>query len=115
MDIGILIGTDFNPDGFERIGPKTALKAVKQYGRLEEIPQIQEKLDQIDYRQIRDIFLNPKVANVSELKFGDVDYQGITTYLTKDRNFSIERVEASLNRLKKSLEKKSHNLEQWFT
>ncbi len=114
VDIGILIGTDFNPDGFERIGPKTALKAVKQYGRLEEIPQIQEKLDQIDYRQIRNIFLNPKVANVSELKFGDVDYQGITTYLTKDRNFSIERVEASLNRLKKSLEKKSHNLEQWF-
>lgn len=114
VDIGILIGTDFNPDGFERIGPKTALKAVKQYGRLEEIPQIQEKLDQIDYRQIRDIFLNPKVANVSELKFGDVDYQGITTYLTKGRNFSIERVETSLNRLKKSLEKKSHNLEQWF-
>ena len=24
VDIGILIGTDFNPDGFERVGPKTA-------------------------------------------------------------------------------------------
>jgi flap endonuclease-1 len=114
VDVGILIGTDFNPDGFERIGPKTALKAIKQHGRLEEIPQIQEKLDQIDYKQIRDIFLNPKVANISDLKFGNVDYQGMTNYLTKERSFSLERVETSLNRLKKSIEKKSHNLEQWF-
>lgn len=115
VDVGILIGTDFNPDGFERVGPKTALKAIKQHGKLEEIPQIQEKLDQIDYKQIRDIFLNPKVATVSELKFGNVDYQGITDYLTRERNFSIDRVGTSLNRLKKSAEKKSHNLEQWFT
>jgi flap endonuclease-1 len=114
VDIGILIGTDFNPDGFERVGPKTALKVIKQHGRLEEIPQIQEKLDQTDYKQIREIFLNPKVANVPDLKFGNVDYQGMTNYLTNERNFSIERVGASLNRLKKSLEKKSHNLEQWF-
>ncbi len=114
VDIGILIGTDFNPDGFERIGPKTALKLVKQHGKLEEIPQIQEKLEQVEYKQIREIFLNPKVAHVSELKFGDVDYVGITNYLTKERNFSSERVEASLNRLKKAIEKKSHTLEQWF-
>ncbi|MGI0087459.1 MAG: flap endonuclease-1 [Nitrosotalea sp.] len=114
VDIGILIGTDFNPDGFERIGPKTALKAIKQYGRLEEIPQIQEKLDKTYYKQIRDIFLNPKVASISDLKFGNVDYAGMTNYLTNERNFSIERVGASLNRLKKSIEKKSHNLEQWF-
>ena len=114
VDVGILIGTDFNPDGFERIGPKTALKLVKQHGKLEEIPQIQEKLDLVEYKQIREIFLNPKVAEVSELKFGSVDYQGITNYLTKERNFSSERVETSLNRLKKAIEKKSYTLEQWF-
>lgn len=114
VDIGILIGTDFNPDGFERIGPKTALKMIKQYGKLEDIPQIQDKLVEIEYKQIREIFLKPKVAGVSELKFRDTDYQGMTNYLTKERNFSLERVETSLNRLKKSLEKKSHTLEQWF-
>ncbi|MDE1862495.1 MAG: flap endonuclease-1 [Thaumarchaeota archaeon] len=114
VDIGILIGTDFNPDGFERIGPKTALKAIKQHGRLEEIPQIRDKLESVDYKQIREIFLNPKVAQVAELKFGDVDYAGIISYLTKERSFSIERVETSLNRLKKAMEKKSHTLEQWF-
>jgi len=114
VDIGILIGTDFNPDGFERIGPKTALKMVKEHGNLENVPQIQDKLNEIDYIQIRDIFLKPKVAEVSEIKFGTVDYVGITNYLTKERSFSLDRVDTSLNRLKKSYEKKSHNLDQWF-
>lgn len=115
VDIGILVGTDFNPDGFERIGPKTALKAIKQHGKLEDIPQIQDNLAETDYKQIREIFLKPKIADVLELKFGNIDHQGITNYLTKERNFSLERVEASLNRLRKSLEKKSHTLEQWMS
>jgi flap endonuclease-1 len=83
VDIGILIGTDFNPDGFERIGPKTALKTIKQHGKLEDIPQIQDKLDETDYKQIREIFLKPKIADVLELKFGNIDYPGITNYLIK--------------------------------
>jgi flap endonuclease-1 len=115
VDIGIFIGTDFNPEGFERIGHKTEIKAIKQYQKLEDIPQIQEKLEQVEIKQIREIFFNRNVTEVSELKFGSVDYQGITNYLTKERNFSQERVETSLNRLKKSFEKKSHNLEQWMS
>lgn len=114
VDIGILIGTDFNPDGFERIGPKTALKLIREHGRLEDVQQIQDSLGKIDYKQIREIFLHPKVAEVGDITFGSVDYQGVTNYLTKERSFSQERVETSLNRLKKSLERKSHNLEQWF-
>ena len=115
VDIGILIGSDFNPDGFERIGPKTALKAIKEYSKLENIPQIQDKLDEIDYNQIRKIFLEPKVATVSEIKFGKIDFQAITKYLTSERNFSLDRVETSLNRLKKAFEKRSHSLEQWMS
>jgi len=114
VDIGILIGTDYNPDGFERIGPKTALKIVKEHGRLEEIPQIQEKLAELDYKKLRQMFLHPQIADVKEINFGNIDYQGVISYLTQDRNFSQDRVETSLNRLKKSFEKKSHTLEQWF-
>jgi len=114
VDIGILIGTDFNPNGFDRIGPKTALKMIKQHLRLEDIPQIQEQLQEIDYEQIRKIFLNPVVADVDEIVFGNVDYEGMTNYLVKERSFSEDRVQSSLNRLKKALEKKSHNLDQWF-
>ncbi|MFB5609825.1 MAG: flap endonuclease-1 [Nitrosarchaeum sp.] len=114
VDIGILIGTDFNPNGFDRIGPKTALKMIKQHSRLEDVPQIQEQLQTIDYEQIRKIFLNPVVADVDEIIFGDVDYEGMTNYLVKERSFSEDRIQSSLNRLKKALEKKSHNLDQWF-
>ncbi|HEY4680047.1 MAG TPA: flap endonuclease-1 [Nitrosarchaeum sp.] len=114
VDVGILIGTDFNPNGFDRIGPKTALKMIKQNSRLEDIPQIQEQLHEIDYEQIRKIFLEPIVADVDEIVFGNVDYEGMTNYLVKERSFSEERIQSSLNRLKKALEKKSHNLDQWF-
>ena len=114
IDLGILIGTDFNPDGFERVGPKTALKMIREHSKLEDIPQIQEQLEKIDYNQIRKIFLEPEVSKVSEINFKQVDYDGITKYLVEERNFSQDRVQTSLNRLKKAFEKKSHNLEQWM-
>ncbi|KAG2472351.1 MAG: Flap endonuclease 1 [Nitrosopumilales archaeon] len=114
VDLGILIGTDFNPDGFPRIGPKTALKMIKEYSKLEKIPQIQDKLYDIDYEQIRKIFLEPEVADVSEIKFGKINFEGLIKYLVDERSFSFDRVQTSLNRLKKSIEKKSQTLEQWF-
>lgn len=114
IDVGILIGTDFNPNGFERVGPKTALKMIKQYSKLEDIPQIQEQLEEIDYQEIRKIFLNPEVADVKEIVFENIDYEGMVNYLVKERSFSEDRVNSTLNRLKKALEKKSQNLDQWF-
>jgi flap endonuclease-1 len=114
VDVGILIGTDFNPDGFERVGPKTALKMIKQYSRLEDIPSIQDQLKDVDYKQIRKIFLEPNVANVNDIVFESVNYDAITQYLVRERNFSEDRVQSSLSRLKKAIEKKSHNLDQWF-
>ena len=114
IDVGILIGTDFNPNGFERIGPKTAMKLIKQHKRLEDIPQIQEQLGKIEYEKIRQIFLNPDVADVDEIIFNEVDYDGILNYLVKERSFSEDRIQSTLNRLKKALEKKSQNLDQWF-
>ncbi|MEW6588897.1 MAG: flap endonuclease-1 [Thermoproteota archaeon] len=114
VDIGILIGTDFNPDGFERIGPKTALKMIKEFGRLEDIPQIQDKLVEIDYNQIRKIFLEPKVVNVTEIKFGAPNNSEIIKYLADERSFSRERIESSLTRLQKATERRGQTLEQWF-
>ncbi|MFB5646044.1 MAG: flap endonuclease-1 [Nitrosopumilaceae archaeon] len=115
VDVGILIGTDFNPDGFTRIGPKTALKMIKEHSRLEKIPQIQEQLAEVEYEQIRKIFLEPEIAEVSEIKFDKIDYDGILKYLVDERSFSPDRVQSSLNRLKKSIEKKSQTLEKWFS
>ena len=114
IDVGILIGTDFNPDGFERVGPKTAIKMIKEHGKLEDVTQIQEQLETIDYNAIRKIFLEPEVARVDKIEFGEVKYDDIINYLSNERSFSRDRVNSSLNRLKKSLEKKSQTLEKWF-
>ena len=40
VDVGILIGTDYNPEGFSGIGTKTALKLIREYGKLENIEKI---------------------------------------------------------------------------
>ncbi len=85
-----------------------------EYGKLEEIPQIQEPLKQIDYNQIRNIFLQADVTEVDKIGFKDTDYSGVLDYLSNERDFSRERVQSSLNRLKRGLEKRSHTLEKWF-
>jgi len=87
---------------------------IREYRKLEDIPSIQEQLSKIDYKQIREIFLQSKAAKVDEIKFNQIDYSGIVNYLANERSFSKDRVDIGLNRLKKALEKKSQNLEQWF-
>lgn len=113
VDVGILIGTDFNPNGFRRIGPKTALKLIKKHSRLEDIPQIRDDLAGIPYQEIRDIFLEPNVADVDSIEFGKTDHSGMVQYLA-ERDFSEDRVEQSLHKMKKALERKSQTLEKWF-
>lgn len=113
VDMGILIGTDFNPNGFVKIGPKTALKLIKKHSRLEDIPQIQDTLESIPYDEIRRIFLEPEVANVDTIEFGQVDHEGIVQYLS-GRDFDDTRVEMSLSRMKKTIQRRGQTLDQWF-
>ena len=71
-------------------------------------------MQEIKFQQIRKIFLEPEVTEVDEIIFEKVDYEAITNYLVKERSFSEDRIQSTLNRLKKALEKKSQNLDQWF-
>ncbi|MBM3898109.1 MAG: flap endonuclease-1 [Thaumarchaeota archaeon] len=114
IDIAILLGTDFNPDGFEKVGPKTALKYIKTYGRLEKIPQLQEQLNQVNYDAIRAIFLRPEVSKISEIKWNRPNIEGIVNFLCGQKGFSEERVRSALQKLEKREESKSESLEKWF-
>ena len=115
IDIGILLGTDFNPDGFTKIGPKTALKYIKTYGKLEKVAPIQEELKKIDYNAIREIFLHPKVSQSADIKWGHSDPKGIVDFLCSEKDFSEDRVKNSLQKLEKREESKSESLEKWFS
>lgn len=114
IDVGILLGTDFNPDGFERIGPATALKYIKQYERLEDIPSIKVKLSTMDYQAVRDIFLNPKVTSFPSVNWSDVDADKIVDFLCGERDFSEERIRSALRKLEERNESQSQSLNRWF-
>jgi flap endonuclease-1 len=115
VDVGILIGTDFNPGGFPGIGPKTALRLIKENRRLEDVEKVRHLLQDVPYEEIRRIFLSPEHPNVSEIVFGSVNREKVLDYLCVEKSFSTDRVSGQLDKLHKSLENKSQSLEQWFS
>jgi flap endonuclease-1 len=116
IDLGILIGTDFNINGFNGIGPKTALKLIQKYKRLEDIDKIKDELLDTPYNEIREIFLNPSVTNLEniDIQFKDLDKERIRGFLCDEKNFSVERVTNSIEKLNKTMFKKSQALDKWF-
>jgi flap endonuclease-1 len=115
VDVGILVGTDFNPGGFPGIGPKTALKLIKENGRLEKVDKIKNLLPEVPYEEIRKIFLSPEVPNVDEIVFSEVKREKVLDFLCVEKSFSADRVSGQLDKLQKSTENRSQSLEQWFS
>lgn len=114
IDVGILIGTDFNPGGIRGIGPKTALKLIQKYSKLEEIKSIEKELAQIPYGEIRDLFLQSEISTLPDLEFTAVNYDKVVGFLCDRMNFSLDRVNGSLEKLKASIDSRNQSLEQWF-
>ncbi len=114
VDVGILIGTDFNPGGFPGIGPKTALKLIKESGKLENIGKIKDMLHHVPYQEIRNIFLNPEVPNVNNIELGEINRDKVLDFLCVEKSFSADRVSSTLDKLQKSIANRSQSLEHWF-
>ena len=97
IDLALLVGTDFN-DGIKGIGPKKALKLVKDFGSIESMPgEVRQALGE-DVEQIRQIFNSPAVTDSYTVEFTPPDRDGIVSFLCAEREFSRERVEAALDR-----------------
>jgi len=117
IDLGILIGTDFNPDGFKGIGPKTALKLVHEHGSIEEIARENHDFQQPpELERIRQIFLNPDVTSKYSLHWREPDTESLVRFLCGDRDFNEERVRTAVERSKVALAKASgkQTLESFF-
>ncbi|MHA2315509.1 MAG: flap endonuclease-1 [Candidatus Hermodarchaeia archaeon] len=111
VDMAILIGTDFN-QGLKGIGPKTALKLIKQYNKLENLPaDIYSKLPDI-YPEIRRIYLKPKVTNDYNIQRGEINGTGLYEFLCNNRDFSRKRVETVVKRMEQMQMQRS--LDNWF-
>ena len=114
VDIAILIGTDYNPNGFTRIGPTTAIKNIKKYKRIEEIPKIERELELIDVDQVRNMFLNPDVSKPEIIENKELKKEELISYLCDENDFSEERISNTIKKLDKVEEQQSETLDKWF-
>jgi len=115
VDVGILIGTDFNPDGVKGIGPKTAVKLIREHGGLEELVQRKPDISlSSDFHRIRKIFLDPSVTPDYSLKWSKPDEEKIVAFLCGERDFSEERVRKAISRTTVGTPKAKTTLESYF-
>lgn len=117
IDLGILIGTDFNPDGFKGIGPKTALKLLRENSTIESIAQ--KDLDfqpPPNLNRIRQIFIQPEVTSDYNLHWREPQTEELVRFLCGERDFNEERVRTAVERAKSAMSKESgkQTLESFF-
>ncbi len=111
--LGALVGTDFN-SGIEKVGPKTALKLVKENTTPEKLEAcIKEKYNtqfDVPLEEILKIFETPEVKNITQdefdmlLKKAKPDKEKLLKFMCDEHEFSSERIE---NGVKKLLDSKS--------
>lgn len=119
--LGILVGTDYNPKGIPGIGQKKALQIVKRFKQpvmiFDSIKEQMENLpeeDKFDWREIFELFHKPNVSH-SIFIFGKVNEKKIREILVNEHDFSDDRVQKQMERLREILEKnKQSGLDKWF-
>lgn len=117
VDVGILVGTDFNPDGIKGLGPKTALKLIKEHGTLENaLPHIKNAEFPHPPQSIREIFLHPKIRDDYKLEWTELDAEGIVNFLVRQKDFSEDRVRKAIEKMQQGAKKLKGKttLEKWF-
>ena len=112
VDMGLLIGTDFN-DGVKGIGPKKALALIKKHGSLERaLEELGVEIESKD--EVREIFMKPDVLPQTELRFRDPDPDGVRRMLCDEHDFSPDRINAGLEKFGSARsEQKQRSLDSW--
>ena len=112
VEIGIMCGTDYNA-GLTRVGPKTALKLIREKGDLESIlAEQEEKIE--NFTEIREFFLHPDVVDDYKIVMKKPRVDEIVSFLVEERDFDQERVEKTANRLEEVYRSGQSTLDRWF-
>jgi len=116
--LGMLVGTDFNIGGIKGIGPKNALKLVKQYGKNFDTLFTQTKWNEyfeISWQEVYHTIHDMPTTDDYELNWKNIDTEKTMKLLCDEHNFSKERIESALSKLTQETEKnKQKNLGAWF-
>ena len=96
--LGLLVGTDYNPVGVRGVGPKTALKLVREHKTLAGLlPHIQWD-SPIPIEELLFFFKNPpsSVVDISKPPF---QQHKLLTFLCDEHEFSEERLQPAVKKL----------------
>ncbi|UCD72833.1 MAG: flap endonuclease-1 [Candidatus Bathyarchaeota archaeon] len=118
VELGILIGTDYNPGGVEGFGPKSALKLIKKYGDGKSaLTKIDSSKYKFEFDRVKSLFLQPEVTYDYSLNWASLDVKGIINLLCKEYDFSTERVRKTLADVSSALEEfnKDSTLDGWLS
>jgi len=121
--ISIFRGVDFFP-GVSGVGTKTAFNLIKKYDNLDNMIEknilvrkkpISESIDLATMKQVREIFLNPEInKDYPKPKWKRPDSDKIKEILCERHNFSEERVDNALIRLKKKAGTTQKTMDSFF-
>ncbi len=100
VDLAILIGTDFNK-GVKGAGPKTALRLLQRYGKLEDLPEGVLQFVSEHYQEVRRIFLNPEVTDDYRVEYRGLQKEELIRFMCQLKGFSPERVNIAIRGMKR--------------
>ncbi|MDO9538000.1 MAG: flap endonuclease-1 [Thermoplasmata archaeon] len=113
VDIGVLMGTDFNP-GVKGIGPKKALMLIKEHGSGEAAIS-EKKLDVPGFHNIRKIFLEPNVTDKYTLEWKSMDREKVEDLLCNEFEFSSQRLQSTMDKISVGQKARAQkSLDSWF-
>lgn len=106
--LAMLVGTDFNVRGIKGIGPKNALKLVKQFGS-DFAPLFKEvnwnKYFGFSWKKVYDLIKNMPTTDNYKIEWKAPDDNKIIKLLVDEHDFSEERITKTLDNLSKEKEK----------
>ena len=119
IDIAILLGTDYNPEGVKGVGPKTALKLIRTHGNIEKaLKALPTARFPVPPGEIKKLFLKPDVTDSYKLEWSEPEGSEVVSILVKEHDFSVERVKSALERLRKAYREHIkggvRGLDAWF-
>ena len=116
--LAILVGTDYNPGGIKGIGPKKALKLIKEnvdYESFFQAANWPSHYPDLDWRELFSLIKQIPVTDDYILEWKPTDSRKIIELLVEGHDFSRERVVSKLDSLQAELKKyQQKGLKQFF-
>lgn len=112
--VGILIGTDYS-SGVKGVGPKTALKIVKEHKTLDKVLESVAWESDVEAEKIYDFFLNPPVTDRYDIEWKEPDADKLKEFMVEEHDFSSERMDKVIERLQNAWTKgRQSSLSGWL-